>query len=109
MPQPVTIANQGTGKYGAVNVTTAATLLTAGTNPTGGKQDMSSVGDRKNITIYNNGAANLCIGFDANVTTANAGIIVPAGQQFSADYGSKVTLYGICAAGTLDVRVAEVY
>lgn len=108
MPQQVTLASQGTAKYAAVTVGTGAVLLTAGTNPTGGKQDMSSVGDRKNITIFNNGTATIYIGSDSSVTTAT-GLPIPAGSQYSADYGSKVTVYGISGSAGQDVRVLEAY
>ena len=102
----VVVANKGIGKYNAVSVGVSATQIQASVPNASVQQSRF---DRKNIFIFNNGAGPLYIGFDNQVTTANAGIIVPAGQSFSADYGENVAIWGISASGTLDVRVAEVY
>lgn len=106
MPQHVTIASQGLLKQAAVSVGTAPTLLTAGVvgaNP----PTLSSTKDRKNITLFNNGTTTIFLG-DASVTTVS-GHPVLAQTGFSADYGGQAALYGICAAGTNDVRVLESY
>jgi hypothetical protein len=80
----------GTAFYGAVSVGTTATRIWAG----------KSIG--RSALVFNNGAATLYVGTDANVTTST-GIPVAAGsgESFSAYTGA---VYGICASGTLDVR-----
>lgn len=108
MPQYVSLANQGVLKHTAVSVGITAVLLTAGVVPTGGKQDMSSVSDRKNITIFNNGTVNIYIGADDTVTTAT-GLPIPPGQQYSADYGGRAAVYAISGSAGQDVRVLEAY
>jgi hypothetical protein len=57
------------------------------------------------IGIFNNGAAAIFLGFDANVTTAN-GFPVPAGSGFSINSeANQNTLWAISGTAGQDVRV----
>lgn len=57
------------------------------------------------VAVYNNGAATVYLG-DADVTTA-VGYPVAAGEHFSIDLDTSEALFGIVAAGTVEVRVLE--
>lgn len=78
----------------AVTVTTTATLL-----PT------TALPGRQSIDIQNNGAATLYIG-DSTVTVNN-GRLVLSGASYPMDVGEHVSIYGIVASGTVNVRVLE--
>lgn len=98
VPPPVTNVNIN-GLNGAflstkVSVTTTATAL-----PT------TALTHRRGLLVYNNSSVSLYIG-DSTVDTN--GFIIPASSYSPPfDAGDQMTLYGVVATGTADVRVIE--
>jgi hypothetical protein len=80
-----------TGGYGNVTVATTATLIKAAAS-------------RQSISIYNNGASTVFVGYDTAVTTTN-GMPIPAGAE--REIRDELAVYGIVASGTVDVRYIE--
>jgi hypothetical protein len=84
--------------YGAVTVTTVATLI------------LAANGKRLNSLIANNASQTVFLGPDSSVTTAN-GIPLQAGTMLKEDSGTERVwtgdVYGIVAATTADVRYWE--
>jgi hypothetical protein len=77
----------GTPAYAQVSVTTTATLIKAAN------------GKRRSLLVQNLDATNdLCIGYDASVTTANAGHSLKPGAAIELYYTG--TIYGIRSAGS---------
>lgn len=60
---------------------------------------------RNSMAIKNIGAATVYIG-DDTVTTVN-GYELEAGDSLPIDIGENVTVYGIVASGTVEVRILE--
>jgi len=82
-------------KEQAITVTTAATALPA-----------VALTDRKNLSLYNNGASDIFIG--SSTVTASGGFPVPRRTSLSLDVNNNVIVYAITSAGTADVRILEV-
>lgn len=62
--------------------------------------------DRTGLILQNLGAADLYIGGED--VTAATGVKLVSGQVFSSEaFGERVSIYGITASGTADVRVME--
>lgn len=79
------------GAYGAVSVTTAATLI------------RPSAAGRANVMVKNNDPALvLYVGFDSSVTTATGFPIGPGEAVWWGDYTGAV--YGIAPSATIDTR-----
>lgn len=80
--------------YGNVSVDTTADVIIA---------DLT---ERKNSIIYNNGTAIVYLGFDNLVTSITGMPIIPRGslELHSIHNGRKVSVYGIAASGTQDIR-----
>jgi hypothetical protein len=89
----VTGAGFASGVYGANSVGNTATAITAGTS--GRDKVLLQALDRD---VY--------IGFNASVTTSN-GILVPKGGSYEMEVSDGVTLHGITASGTCDLRYQE--
>jgi hypothetical protein len=79
----------------AVSVTTSATALNAADNTS-----------PQSIEVYNNDADPVFWG-GSNVTTTN-GVPIAAGTSRGFDLQPGETVYGICEAGTADVRVGRI-
>ena len=100
VPTPVTQIDvnplRGVFLTTAVSVGTTATALPA-----------SNLANRRSIIVYNNDAsADLYIGGSA--VTTSTGVPVSAGSYSPpVDAGNSMTLYGIVASGTVNVRVLE--
>lgn len=75
----------------AVTVATTATLLA------------TADADGETITVRNIGEADIFLG-NASVTTAN-GFTLSATEALSFDFEGGASLYGICATGTVAVRI----
>lgn len=84
--------NQSTMNYGAVSVSTTATVIKAAN------------ASRELIIIRNNGGTSIFIG-DSGVTTSD-GYELEAGQ--SVNLFTEDAIYGIVASGTEDARYLEV-
>lgn len=85
------------GSYNTVTVGNTATLIVAANN------------NRKGLIVFNNGSANLFIGPDTAVTTANSLPMIPL-ATFSQSGERDVyrgAIYGIVASSTNDVRYWE--
>lgn len=78
----------------AVTVTAVATLLPA-----------SALSGRKEIIIFHNGSGTIFIG-DVSVTSTN-GFPLPANTSISFKVDGTVSIYGIKASGSSDVRILE--
>jgi hypothetical protein len=61
---------------------------------------------RRAISICNNSAETIYIGFDPGVTTGT-GWPIPAGTAISLDINGQVLVYGVSATSSLDVRILE--
>lgn len=101
VPTPVTQIDinplRGSFKTTAVTVTSAATALptTAQTN-------------RRTVIVYNNDAS-VSIFLGGSTVTSSTGVPVAAGSYSPPfDIGASMTLYGITAAASVNVRVLEV-
>lgn len=81
-----------------VTVTTAPTLLTVDTD-TDGRAGRS-------IAIRNTGVASIYLG-GPSVTTS-IGWELPAEEEISFDLGRLDVLYGVCASGTVAVKILQV-
>jgi hypothetical protein len=89
-----TPAGFASGVYGANSVTNTAGAITAGT------------AGRDKVLLQNRGNQAIFIGFNASVTTVN-GIEIPKGGSYEMEVSDGVTLYGITASGTADLRYQE--
>ena len=78
----------------AVTVTTTATAIPA-----------TALAGRRAMMVRNNGSVTVYLG-DSTVTSTN-GFPLSPGEEKSYELGPPVTLYGITASGTADVRVLE--
>jgi len=70
----------------------------------------ASLTDRSGLVIKNNnplGGAIMYIGFTALEATAVSGYPISAGESLGMDLSSGVTVYGISASGTTDIRLLE--
>jgi len=82
-----------------------ATQVTVG--PTATRVPASALANRRSLIIFNNSIQTVFLG-DENVNTDD-GMPVPADQYSPPmDIGDRVSLYGIVASGTADVRIFEV-
>lgn len=80
----------------AISVTTAATTIYSDT--------ASTVNDPKQVVITNNSGATVYLGAASTVTTAT-GVALLTGGTFGLDGSPGLTVYGIVAAGSSEVRV----
>ena len=77
-----------------------------------------SITDQNNVSIINNnpvGGATLYVGFKSTITTTNAAVVgvtdpnaaspVPPGASIGLSVTAGLSVYGVCASGTVDVRV----
>lgn len=90
----VTAAGFASGVYGAQSIGNTASALTAGT------------AGRDKVLLQNLGAQSIFIGFDNTVTTST-GIELVKGGAYEMEVGSGVTLFGITASGSADIRYQE--
>lgn len=97
----VVILNPEDGSAGCSGLVTAVTLgITAVQLPS------TPLKYRRAISICNNSAETIYIGFDPGVVTGT-GWPIPAGTAISLDINGQVLVYGVGASNSLDVRILE--
>lgn len=97
----VVILNPEDGSAGCSGLVTAVTLNTVAV-----QLPSTPLKYRRAISICNNSADTIYIGFDPNVTTGT-GWPVPPGTAISLDINGDVLVYGVGISSSLDVRTLE--